>query len=79
MLTHNYSDTTWFHEALSIANAICLTRGRVKFCEPDGTEAAPTQGQAFFYFGPRVDLFAQHFGGVGHVMPCRFPPGSAPQ
>lgn len=73
MLTHNYSDTTWFHEALSIADAMCFTRGRVKFYEPDGTEAAPTQGQVFFYFGDDVVLFEREFTAVGSVAPCRFP------
>src|SRR5215204_2535296 len=53
MLTHNYTDTAWFHEAAGVADAICFTRGRVKFYEPGGAIAAPTQGQAFFYFGDK--------------------------
>lgn len=68
MLTHNYTDTAWFHEAADVADAICFTRGRVKFYEPDGTKSAPTQGQAFFYFGPDVDLFAACFSSVGLVV-----------
>ena len=79
MLTHSYTDTAWFHEVVAIADAICFTRGRIKFYGADGEEAAPIQGQAFFYFGPRADLFAQHFGEIGYVMPCRFPPGGAPR
>jgi hypothetical protein len=51
LLTHNYTDTAWFNEASEIASAVCFTRGRIKFVDPDGKEAAPTQGQAFFYFG----------------------------
>ena len=31
MLTHNYTDTSWFHEAALLADAICFTRGRIKF------------------------------------------------
>lgn len=70
MLTHNYTDTAWFHEAAHVANAICFTRGRVKFYEADGTIAAPTQGQAFFYFGEDIDLFAMRFCEIGIlVMP----------
>lgn len=68
MLTHNYTDTAWFHEAVSIARAICFTRGRVKFYEPDGDIAAPTQGQAFFYFGDDAAKFAAQFGPIGFVL-----------
>jgi phage N-6-adenine-methyltransferase len=68
MLTHNYTDTAWFHEAISIADAICFTRGRVKFYEPNGKIAAPTQGQAFFYFGSDVELFTRIFCVVGFVV-----------
>jgi len=65
MLTHNYTDTAWFQNAASIADAICFTRGRVKFYEPDGAIAAPTQGQAFFYFGNEAGLFVNVFHDVG--------------
>lgn len=68
MLTHNYTDTEWFHEAAGTAVAICFTRGRVKFYKPDGTIAAPTQGQAFFYFGDDVALFAARFKSFGFVV-----------
>lgn len=68
MLTHNYTDTAWFHEAASLADAICFTRGRVKFIDENGEEAAPTQGQAFFYFGDDVPKFADRFASVGFVV-----------
>jgi len=48
-LTHNYTDTKWFHCAQAAAASICFTRGRVSFINPAGEKAAPTQGQAFFY------------------------------
>ena len=32
MLTHNYTDTRWFHELLAAANAICFTRRSHRFC-----------------------------------------------
>lgn len=71
MLTHNYTDTAWFHQAAGSADAICFTRGRVKFYEPDGEIAAPTQGQAFFYFGPGIAAFIQRFRNIGFVVrPC---------
>lgn len=67
MLTHNYTDTAWFHEAAGMADAICFTRGRVKFYDASGVIAAPTQGQAFFYFGDDVAAFAEAFGKVGFI------------
>ncbi len=71
MLTHNYTDTAWFHKAAEIADAICFTRGRVKFVDADGNDCAPTQGQAFFYFGDDVPLFAATFLKAGLVVkPC---------
>jgi phage N-6-adenine-methyltransferase len=68
MLTHNYTDTSWFQQLAAIADAICFTRGRVKFYEPNGEIAAPTQGQAFFYFGDQVERFAIAFREVGFVV-----------
>lgn len=68
MLTHNYTDTAWFHEAVSAATAICFTRGRVKFYDAIGTVAAPTQGQAFFYFGDEVAKFAERFSTLGFIV-----------
>jgi phage N-6-adenine-methyltransferase len=68
MLTHNYTDTAWFHEAAAIADAICFMRGRVKFHELDGEIAAPTQGQAFFYFGSEAKNFAKQFRSIGFVV-----------
>lgn len=68
VLTHNYTDTRWFHKAADAADAICFTRGRIKFYSPSGEIAAPTQGQAFFYFGRDVKLFAETFSEFGFVM-----------
>ena len=68
VLTHNYTDTKWFHIAAKAASAICFTRGRIGFLSPEGKKAAPTQGQAFFYFGSRREDFADSFCGFGFVM-----------
>ena len=68
LLTHNYTDTAWFQQAARHATAICFTRGRVKFYSPDGSVAAPTQGQAFFYFGNEPWRFSQEFQSVGFVV-----------
>jgi phage N-6-adenine-methyltransferase len=68
VLTHNYTDTRWFQMAANAATAICFTRGRIRFESPTGEKAAPTQGQAFFYFGTRLEVFLQHFREIGFVV-----------
>lgn len=67
-LTHNYTDAMWFHDAVSAANVVCFTQGRVRFYEPGGSFAKPTQGQAFFYFGREIDAFKREFGRVGFIV-----------
>lgn len=66
-LTHNYTDTEWFHILARNANRICFTRGRIGFVSPEGEVAAPTQGQAFFYLGPDPEAFDAEFSGFGFV------------
>jgi phage N-6-adenine-methyltransferase len=68
MLTHNYTDTAWFHEAMSAVSAVCFTRGRIGFLSPEGAKAAPTQGQAFFYYGDHVKRFAEEFSSIGFIV-----------
>jgi phage N-6-adenine-methyltransferase len=68
MLTNNSADTEWFHKAAAHATAICLTRGRIKFEDPNSDRAAPLQGQAFFYFGPHVKKFASMYATAGAVV-----------
>jgi ParB family chromosome partitioning protein len=69
MLTHNYTDTSWFHHAVGACAAICFTRGRIHFQKANGETGAPTQGQAFFYFGPNPSRFAERFRSIGFVLP----------
>ena len=68
LLTHNYTDTAWFHKAAEHSSAICFTRGRIRFVALDGGIAAPTQGQAFFYFGDNVGSFVSAFVEIGLVV-----------
>jgi phage N-6-adenine-methyltransferase len=68
LLTHNFTDNAWFHLAASACTAICFTRGRIAFEHRDGYTAAPTQGQAFFYFGVRLGAFWTRFAGIGTIM-----------
>lgn len=70
-LTHNYTDTQWFHRAALSCSAICFTRGRIGFLSPEGKRAAPTQGQAFFYYGSNVEQFIEAFFRIGFVVEVR--------
>jgi DNA N-6-adenine-methyltransferase (Dam) len=74
LLTHNYTDTEWFHMAAQTALLTCFTRGRVRFLAPSGDECSPTQGQAFFYFGGSGDRFACEFADIGVIYPRAHPP-----
>jgi phage N-6-adenine-methyltransferase len=67
MLTHNYTDTAWFQKLATASKAICFPRGRIRFVAPDGSLAAPTQGQAFFYFGNDSARFVETFCALGLV------------
>lgn len=71
MLTHNYTDTAWFQKLALVASAICFTRGRIKFVSPEGEVAAPTQGQAYFYFGTNLSAFHTVFSAAGFVVEVR--------
>ena len=69
LLTHNYTDTAWFHEAAGNCDAICFTRGRIKFIHgKKGEVASPAQGQAFFYYGSDVSAFHEVFSDIGFVV-----------
>lgn len=69
MLTNNYTETAWFQLALMACNALCLTRGRIRFIDStDSPGPEPIRGQAFFYFGPRVRCFSDEFASIGVVV-----------
>jgi phage N-6-adenine-methyltransferase len=61
MLTHNYTDTRWFHIGLSAPAAIFFPLGRIKFVKPNGKLAKCMQGQTLFYYGERPEAFRNVF------------------
>lgn len=67
ILTHNYTDTAWFHLAESRAACLCFTKGRIRFESSDGKIASPTQGQCFFYYGDDGHKFEKIFRRFGFV------------
>jgi DNA N-6-adenine-methyltransferase (Dam) len=68
MLTNNSTDTQWFKVAAEASTAVCFTIGRVAFNTPEGVDVAPTQGQAFFYFGDNPARFMEVFTAIGFGM-----------
>jgi DNA N-6-adenine-methyltransferase (Dam) len=75
LLTNNATDTEWFHIVMNACTGLCLTRGRISFLEASDGELtekpSPTHGQAFFYFGPHLERFANTFGEFGTIV-CRY-------
>jgi ParB family chromosome partitioning protein len=68
MLTHNYTETMWWHLGFKHCSAICFTKGRIPFIDPDGNPGKkPEQGQVFFYFGQNIDRFVAVFEGIGSI------------
>lgn len=68
ILTHNNTDTAWFHALVGIASSLCFSKKRIKFYGVDDALASPTNGQAFFYLGRNVDRFNEVFGAIGFVV-----------
>ena len=68
ILTHNNTDTTWFHSLAGIASSLCFSKKRIKFYRGDEAPASPTNGQAFFYLGSNVDRFNEVFAAIGFIV-----------
>jgi phage N-6-adenine-methyltransferase len=69
MLTNSSTDTAWFHHAVTAASALCFTRGRIRFVDPQDDRTAPTTGQVFFYYGANPERFEAVFSRMGLVLP----------
>ena len=67
LVSHNNTDTAWFHSLAGIASAICFPKKRIRFYR-DAEVAAPTNGQAFFYLGDDPQKFISTFESVGFVV-----------
>jgi phage N-6-adenine-methyltransferase len=72
--TNNATDTQWWQDAASVADAICFVRGRLRCYRPDGTTGqSPLQGQTILYYGSNTrskseNCFAKVFGEIGGVL-----------
>jgi transposase-like protein len=68
MLTRNCTEAIWFQDAAAVANAICFTKGAIRFVDPDGARSPPSQGHAFFYFGGDLERFVSVFADIGFIV-----------
>lgn len=67
VVTHNCTDTLWFHRLEEISAALCFTRGRIAFVDPQGDRTSPTRGHVFFYIGDDVEKFSEVFKQFGFI------------
>lgn len=65
VLVNNATETEWFSKLISIADAVCFPKSRVKFYMPDGKTGAPLQGQAVVYIGENKSSFFESFSHLG--------------
>ncbi len=69
VLVNNATETDWFNALLSVSDALCLIRRRVKFIDVDGNPSgAPLQGQIVLYIGQNVSRFSSEFSKFGTVL-----------
>jgi hypothetical protein len=67
LLTNYCGETAWFQQAGRICDALCVPDRRIRFVNPKGVLAAPTQGQYFTYFGGDAGRFVDVFKSIGLI------------
>jgi hypothetical protein len=67
MVTHNTTDTGWFHRLAPHCAALCFPSRRIRFYRGEDV-AAPVNGQMFMYFGSDRRKFAEVFSATGLVV-----------
>ena len=68
ILVNNATETQWFQRMVSVANAVCFPKSRIKFLDPQGKPGAPLQGQVIIYMGDNIELFVAAFKLEGAVL-----------
>jgi len=67
-LTPARTDTSWWHDHMITANAICFWKGRVKFIGPDGPMDACPFPVALCYWGHNEMRFGEIFKPYGWIV-----------
>jgi len=66
-LAQSKTDTQWYQRLYEKADAVMLTRKRIKFVDADGRQgAAPAFGSVFFYFGNDAAKFISIFSNIAY-------------
>lgn len=68
LLTNDQTDTLWFQKCARLAQVVCFTKGRISFYTENGIRTAPTNGQAFQYFGEKKGRFIEVFREIGLLL-----------
>jgi hypothetical protein len=69
VLTDSRTDTHWFHELCSSANALAFTKGRINFYSESAASSSPVTGSASTYIGHNVERFRAVFRTACFVIP----------
>lgn len=67
MVSHNNTDTKWFHLIGEICTGVCFVKSRIKFYKGEDV-ADPVNGQVFFYLGDNLNKFYKVFSKIGLTM-----------
>jgi phage N-6-adenine-methyltransferase len=66
VLVNNATETNWLQNIMSVCNAVCLIKSRIKFIDMNGNASgAPLQGQIILYFGNNLNNFYNNFNTLG--------------
>lgn len=68
ILVNNATETNWLQSMLSISDAVCFPKGRVRFIDINGNPGAPLQGQIILYIGVGKLDFIDEFRKYGTCM-----------
>lgn len=69
VLVNNATETRWFQSLLRTSAGLCFPDRRIAFENDDGKHVSGnTRGQAFFYFGHKVQRFKDVFARIGVVL-----------
>jgi len=72
LLTHNWTEALWWHQAVKVASAVCFSLDKLPFLDSEGKRERPSNhGQTFVYIGDSPDKFSQAFEQFGTILFCK--------
>lgn len=67
-LTHNCTDSAWWHSVAGVSSAVLFIKRRVHFWNPSVQKNAPARGQTICYLGISPKKFIEKFSHMGLIM-----------